>query len=203
MNAGAPGRGRKIATVALLLLFAVAAVFYIHACIGIVQQAHLDERRPADAIVVFGAAEYYGRPSPVLRARLDHGLDLFRQDMAPFIVTTGGKGRDPRFSEGGVGHDYLAAHGVPDASLIEETMGGDTAESAQRVAVIMRTNGLHTCLAVSDAFHLFRVKRLMAREGIECYASPRPGSIPRFLWARFWAVQREAFSYTLWVLNIT
>ena len=131
MTAVASGRGRKFVTVALLLLFAVAALFYIHTCTGIVQQAHLDERRPADAIVVFGAAEYYGRPSPVLRARLDHGLDLFRQDMAPFIVTTGGKGKDPRFSEGGVGHDYLAAHGVPDASLIEETMGGDTAESAR------------------------------------------------------------------------
>jgi uncharacterized SAM-binding protein YcdF (DUF218 family) len=203
MTAVASGRGRKFVTVALLLLFAVAALFYIHTCTGIVQQAHLDERRPADAIVVFGAAEYYGRPSPVLRARLDHGLDLFRQDMAPFIVTTGGKGKDPRFSEGGVGHDYLAAHGVPDASLIEETMGGDTAESAQRVAVIMRTNGLHSCLAVSDAFHLFRVKRLMAREGMECYASPRPGSIPHSVWARFWAVQREAFSYTLWKLHIT
>jgi uncharacterized SAM-binding protein YcdF (DUF218 family) len=203
MTAVASGRGRKFVTVALLLLFAVAALFYIHTCTGIVQQAHLDERRPADAIVVFGAAEYYGRPSPVLRARLDHGLDLFRQDMAPFIVTTGGKGKDPRFSEGGVGHDYLAAHGVPDASLIEETMGGDTAESAQRVAVIMRTNGLHSCLAVSDAFHLFRVKRLMAREGMDCYASPRPGSIPHSVWARFWAVQREAFSYTLWKLHIT
>ena len=203
MSAVAPSRGRKIAAVVLLLLLAACFVFYIHTCISIVRQAHTDERRPTDAIVVFGAAEYYGRPSPVLRARLDHGLDLFRQDMAPFIITTGGSGKDPRFSEGGVGHDYLAAHGAPDASLIEETHGGDTAESAERVAVIMRTNGLHSCLAVSDAFHLFRVKRLMADQGMECYASPRPGSIPHSLGARFWAVQREAFSYALWKLHLT
>jgi uncharacterized SAM-binding protein YcdF (DUF218 family) len=123
--------------------------------------------------------------------------------MAPFLISTGGSGGDPRFSEGGVGHDYLAAHGVPDAALIEETLGGDTAQSAQRVAVIMRVNGLRTCLAVSDAYHLFRVKRLMAGEGMECYASPRPGSIPRTFWTRFWAVQREAFSYCLWKLHIT
>jgi uncharacterized SAM-binding protein YcdF (DUF218 family) len=203
MSAVAPSRGRRIAAVVLLILLAACFVFYIHTCTAIVRQAHTDERRPTDAIVVFGAAEYYGRPSPVLRARLDHGLDLFRQDMAPFIITTGGSGKDPRFSEGGVGHDYLAAHGVPDASLIEETHGGDTAESAERVAVIMRTNGLHSCLAVSDAFHLFRVKRLMADQGMECYASPRPGSISHSLWARFWAIQREAFSYTLWTLHLT
>src|ERR1019366_5553355 len=196
-------RGRKIAAAILLACFAAAVVFFVHTCLAIVEQAYHDERRPADTIVVFGAAEYYGRPSPVLRARLDHGLDLFRQDMAPFIITTGGSGKDPRFSEGGVGHDYLAAHGVPDASLIEETHGGDTAESAERVAVIMRTNGLHSCLAVSDAFHLFRVKRLMADQGMECYASPRPGSIPHSLGARFWAVQREAFSYALWKLHLT
>ena len=203
MTTVSPRRGRKIAAILLALLFAGAILFYIHACIAITQQAHDDERRPADAIVVFGAAEYAGRPSPVLRARLDHGLDLFRQDMAPFVITTGGNGGDPRYSEGGVGHDYLAAHGVPDGALIEETIGGDTAQSAERVSVIMRVNGLHTCLAVSDAYHLFRVKKLMAGEGMECYASPRPGSIPKTRWARFWAVQREAFSYCLWKLHIT
>ena len=203
MTPAAPHRGRKIAAVLFLLVILAVLAFYIRTCIGIVQQAHNDERHPADAIVVFGAAEYYGRPSPVLRARLDHGLDLFRQDMSQFIITTGGKGKDPRFSEGGVGHDYLLGHGVPDASLIEETQGGDTAESSERVSVIMRTNGMHTCLAVSDAYHLYRVKRLMADQGMACYGSPRPGSIPHSAWARFWAVQREAFSYALWKLHLT
>lgn len=203
MSAASPLRGRRTLAIILFLAFAAALVFYIHTCFSVAQQAQRDERRPADAIVVFGAAEYYGRPSPVLRLRLDHGLDLYRQDLAPFVITTGGSGKDPRFSEGGVGHAYLLAHGVPDAALIEETQGGDTAESAERVAVIMRANGMHTCLAVSDAYHLFRVKRLMANEGMQCFASPRPGSIPRSLWVRFWAVQREAFSYSLWKLHLT
>jgi uncharacterized SAM-binding protein YcdF (DUF218 family) len=203
MNTASPPRGRRALAVVLLVVLLAAVAFYIHTCLGINRQAQRDERRPADAIVVFGAAEYYGRPSPVLRLRLDHGLDLYRQDLAPFVITTGGSGKDPRFSEGGVGHAYLLARGVPDAALIEETQGGDTAESAARVAVIMRANGMRTCLAVSDAFHLFRVKRLMASEGMECYASPRPGSIPHGAWARFWAVQREAFSYTLWKLHLT
>ncbi len=194
---------RKTAALALAVVLAGAVLFYAWACLRVTQQAAVDERRPVDAIVVFGAAEYSGRPSPVLRARLDHGLDLFRQDVAPYVITTGGSGGDLHYSEGGVGRDYLLKNGVPEASLIAETQGGDTAQSAERVAVIMRKNGLKTCLAVSDAYHLFRVKRMMEEEGVECYGSPRPGSIPRTGWARFWAVQREAFSYFLWKFHLT
>ena len=194
---------RKLVALVLTIVVAGAVVFYAYTCLRIVRQANVDERHPADAIVIFGAAEYSGRPSPVLRARLDHGLDLFRQDMAPFVITTGGSGGDPHFSEGGVGHDYLLSHGVPDGALIEETQGGDTEQSAERVTVIMRANGLKTCLAVSDAYHMFRVKRMMDVQGMECYGSPRPGSIPRSGWLRFWAVQREAFSYSLWKLHLT
>ena len=105
-------------------------------------QANLDQSRPADAIVVFGAAEYVGRPSPVFRARLDHAYDLFQQGLAPLIITTGGAGNDPKFSEGQVGRDYLAKRGVPDVNLIAETQGGDTEQSARRVAVIMEANDL-------------------------------------------------------------
>ncbi|ABF41612.1 protein of unknown function DUF218 [Candidatus Koribacter versatilis Ellin345] len=198
-----PFARRKIAALVLTVVVAGALFFYAWTCVRVMQQAETDERRPVDAIVVFGAAEYSGRPSPVLKARLDHGLDLFRQDMAPFVITTGGAGGDLHFSEGGVGRDYLLKNGVPDASLIGETQGGDTAQSAERVAVIMRTNGMKTCLAVSDAYHLFRVKRMMEEQGMECYGSPRPGSVPRTFWARFWAIQREAFSYCLWKLRVT
>src|SRR6476660_10620867 len=83
----------------------------------IVNQAGQDEARPADAIVVFGAAEYDGRPSPVYKARLDHANALFRQGLAPLVVTTGGAAADPKFSEGGVGHDYLMRRGVPESAL--------------------------------------------------------------------------------------
>ena len=100
--------------------------------------------------MVFGAAEYAGRPSPVYRARLEHARDLFERGLAPLIITTGGAGGDPKFSEGQVGHDYLLAHGVPEADLIAETQATDTNESVHRVATIMRTNSLHSALLVSD-----------------------------------------------------
>src|SRR5262250_942053 len=109
-----------VAIVAAVLVW-VAAIFWL-----VSRQADRDESRKADAIVVFGAAEYVGHPSPVYRARLDHAYTLFRQGLAPVIITTGGSGKDPTFSEGQVGRDYLAKRGVPDVNLIAETQAGDT-----------------------------------------------------------------------------
>ena len=166
-------------------------------------QASLDQDRPADAIVVFGAAEYVGHPSPVFRARLDHARELFARGMAPLIITTGGAGRDPKFSEGQVGRDYLAKHGVPDVNLIAETQGTDTEHSARRVAVIMDANNLKSALLVSDAYHLYRARRMMEREGIVVYTSPRPDSIPKTAWGRWLAALREAVSYLLYRLHMT
>jgi len=175
-----------------------AVVILVFTAAAIARQGAVDEARSADAIVVFGAAEYAGRPSPVYRARLDHGFDLFEQGRAPLVITTGGAGADPRFNEGGVGRDYLARRGVPDSSLIAETQGSDTAESAQRVAAILHVNGMHSIVAVSDAYHIFRIKRLMARQGISAYGSPRSGSVPRTTSARISAALREAVSYLFW-----
>ncbi len=157
-----------------------------------------DEARPAEAIVVFGAAEYSGRPSPVFKARLDHAFDLYQRGIAPVVITTGGFGGDPRFSEGGVGRDYLSRRGIPDSSLIAETQSADTAESADRVTAILRANGWHTVVAVSDAYHLFRVKQFLARKGVTAYASPRPDSIPKSRGARAEAALREAVSLIFW-----
>jgi uncharacterized SAM-binding protein YcdF (DUF218 family) len=171
--------------------------------VRIVRTAKLQEARSADAIVVFGAAEYSGHPSPVLKARLDHGFDLFERGIAPVVIVTGGAASDPTFSEGGVGHDYLERRGVPERNLIAETQGRDTAESAVRVAVIMRTNGLHSCVAVSDAYHVFRIRKLLEHEAIgPVYVSPRPDSKPRGALQRFFAVLREATSYLLWKLGV-
>ncbi len=130
-------------------------------------------------MVVFGAAEYSGRPSPVLRARLDHAYDLFQRGLAPVVITTGGAGEDPQFSEGGVGHDYLMHRGIPDSKLIAETQGSDTARSAERVGVIMRANGMHSCVAVSDAYHVYRIRQLLEHEGVQVYTAPRPDSRPK------------------------
>jgi uncharacterized SAM-binding protein YcdF (DUF218 family) len=181
-------------------LFAVTVVTFAVAALFIIGQANRDEARPADAIVVFGAAEYAGRPSPVYRARLDHAYDLFERGLAPFVITTGGAGADPKFNEGGVGRDYLLRRGIPDSSLIAETQGEDTAESAQRVSAILHRNGMHNVIAVSDAYHIFRIKRLMRRHGIVAFGSPRPGSVPRTLGAKIVAVLRESASYIFWRL---
>ena len=172
--------------------------------IRIVREGSRQELHAADAIVVFGAAEYSGRPSPVLRARLGHAFDLFQRGLASVVITTGGAASDPSFSEGGVGRDYLEHRGIPERNLIAETQGSDTAQSAVRVAVIMRANGLHSCVAVSDAYHVFRIKKLLEHEGIgPVYVSPRPESRPHSVVQRAYAVLREACSYLLWKLGMT
>jgi uncharacterized SAM-binding protein YcdF (DUF218 family) len=178
------------------------AVFLGISSLQIVHEAGLQEVHPADAIVVFGAAEYAGRPSPVFRARLDHAYDLFQRGTAPVVITTGGSAADPTFSEGGVGHDYLMHRGIPEAKLIAETQGTDTASSAERVAVIMRTNRMRTCVAVSDEYHVFRIRKLLEHEGVQVRVAPRPDSRPRSLWQRALAVLREAASYVAWRLHI-
>jgi uncharacterized SAM-binding protein YcdF (DUF218 family) len=187
--------------VVALAATAVAAFLGISSA-RIVHEAGLQEIHPADAIVVFGAAEYAGRPSPVFRARLDHAYDLFQNGAAPVVITTGGSAADPTFSEGGVGHDYLMHRGIPESKLIAETQGSDTASSAERVAVIMRANRMHSCVAVSDAYHVFRIRRLLEHEGVQVYVAPRPDSRPRSTWQRAVAVLREAASYTAWRLHL-
>jgi len=169
----------------------------------IMREANYDQARPVDAIVVFGAAEYVGHPSPIYRARLEHAYELFERGLAPLIITTGGSGKDPKFSEGQVGRDYLSTLGVPDVNLIAETQAGDTEQSAQRVAVILQANELNSALLVSDAYHLYRAKRMMEREGITVYISPRPDSIPKTGWGRWLSALREAVSYTLYRLHMT
>jgi len=182
-----------LAAVALLFALVVAIT-----SIRIVHEAGKQELHPADAIVVFGAAEYAGRPSPVLRARLDHAYDLYAKRLAPVIITTGGAAEDPSYSEGGVGHDYLMRRGVPEHNLIAETLGTDTAHSAERLGVIMRANGMKSCLAVSDEYHVFRIKKLLEHEGMTVYVAPRTGSRPKGIFQRMISVLREALSYLAW-----
>lgn len=187
-----------IVAVLLPLTFLAITAFQV------VHSASLQELHRADALVVFGAAEYYGRPSPVLRARLNHAFDLYQLHLAPVIITTGGAADDPKFSEGGVGEDHLRKLGVPESALIAETQGSNTAESARRVAVIMHANGLHSCIAVSDAYHVFRIRKLLEHEGVgPVYIAPRPDSRPHGVFQRAWAVLRESTSYLFWRLGIT
>src|SRR5258708_3835883 len=188
----------------LILVRAGIAGFLSATSIRIVRTASLQETRPANAVVVFGAAEYSGPPSPVLRAGLDHGFDLFRRGVAPVVITTGGAAADPRFSEGGVGRDYLMHRGIPERNLIAETQGRDTAEAAVRVAVIMRANRLHRWVAGCDALQAVRIRKLLEYQGLgPVYVAPRPDSRPRSVVQRTVAVLREATSYLLWKLGMT
>jgi uncharacterized SAM-binding protein YcdF (DUF218 family) len=116
-----------------------------------------------------------GRPSPVLHARLDHAVDLYRRQIAPLVITLGGGAdRDSGDTEGGVGRDYLLANGVPIDRIIAETTSMDTAEQVDRLAEIAQQNGLHHIVVVSDGTHLFRIRALCLAAGLDVYTSPRP-----------------------------
>jgi uncharacterized SAM-binding protein YcdF (DUF218 family) len=188
-------------------LFALAVAAFALTVIGIAvrvqRAATVDDPRPAGAIVVFGAAEYAGRPSPVFRARLDHAYNLFRRGVAPLIITTGSGAKDPKYTEGGVGRDYLISRGIPDLNLIAETRSNDTAQSARRTATILRANRIPDCVAVSDAYHMYRVTEMLTAQGILVRPSPRPASIPRTFVGRWSAALREALSYLLWKIHVT
>ena len=164
--------------------------------------AERDEARAADAIAIFGAAEYDGRPSPVLRARLDHALDLYSHNLAPMVITLGGGDEGDQHSEGGVGHDYLLAHGVPETAIIAETQSDNTEESTARLAVIARKNHLNRIIVVSDGTHLFRIHALCERLGLQVYTSPRPVGRSISWQESFSRMAHEIISYTAWRLHL-
>ncbi len=186
----------------LLLALMGAAGWVAHVYSEIRFYATHDQARPADAIAVFGAAEYDGRPSPVLRARLDHGLALYREKLAPLMVTLGGGDPAERHSEGGVGEDYLLAHGVPESAIIAETQSGNTRESAERLAVIAQANHLRRIDVVSDGTHLFRTHALCAANGLTVYTSPRVEAKALPVDARAERLMHEIVSYTAFRLHL-
>ncbi|HTX40490.1 MAG TPA: YdcF family protein [Acidobacteriaceae bacterium] len=165
--------------------------------------ANRDNARPADAIAVFGAAEYDGRPSPVLRARLDHALNLYQRGLAPLVITLGGGYEaDAQHSEGDVGADYLMAHGVPENAIIAETESDDTEQSAERLTVIAHENGLQRIIAVSDGTHLFRIHAICEHDGLQVFTSPRPPGRGIPLGIRAKRLTHEILSYTAWRLGL-
>ena len=164
--------------------------------------AILDQAAPSDAIGVFGAAEYDGHPSPVFRARLDHAHNLYDRGIAPLVITLGGNGGDEH-SEGAVGREYLMGAGVPESAIIAETESRSTSESARRIAVIARTNGLHRLVIVSDGTHMFRIHAICAADGLNVLTSPRPRSAAEVADAPDWdAMSHEIITYTLWRLHL-
>src|SRR6516164_3957338 len=143
------------------IALAALLIYVAFLSLRIEQQSTRDEAQPADVILVLGAAEYRGRPSQVLRARLDHALELYERKLAPRILTTGGAGGDPVFTEGGVGRSYLMSRGVPSEAVIVETEGESTVHSTALAAEIIRRMGLNSVIVVSDGYHVYRVKRML------------------------------------------
>lgn len=153
-------------------LLVIAVLGYVAVLGWVWRVSRLDERSPADAIVVLGAAQYNGRPSPVLKARLDHAIELYRAGLAPMVVVTGGIGTGDRVSEATVGHRYLRSHLIPDSAIIVRPDGRTTEESMRSVAEWMHERELARTLLVSDPFHMARL-RLEARYArLEAFVSP-------------------------------
>ena len=157
----------------LLLLLAVIAWFsWVYHQIN--ATAQIDNAQPADAIAVFGAAEYAGRPSPVLHARLDKAVSLYQRGMAPVIITLGGgSDKDSGRTEGGVGRDYLLANGIPFDRIIAETNSVDTEQQVEHLAGIADRQHFQHIIVVSDGTHLYRIALLCRRAGLDVYTSPR------------------------------
>jgi uncharacterized SAM-binding protein YcdF (DUF218 family) len=186
----------------LAVAAASLAVFYTGwISLRVEQQSTRDEARPADVILVLGAAEYRGKPSPVLRARLDHALDLYHKGLAPRIMTTGGAGGDPLFTEGGVSEDYLIEWGVPSEAIVVENEGSTTVQSIALAGERMRRMQLKSVIVVSDGYHIYRVKKMLESDGLEVYGSPRPERAHDSLRER-WNYLKQAVGYILWTWGV-
>jgi uncharacterized SAM-binding protein YcdF (DUF218 family) len=209
MKRKARPRRHNIVIRTVLWLLALAVVAGVGWCwwvyVQIERYAGLDQAAPSDAIGVFGAAEYDGKPSPVYRARLDHALSLYSRGIAPLIITLGGAGGDD-YSEGAVGREYLMGQGVPESAIIAETVSRNTEDSARRIAVIARANGLRRLVIVSDGTHLFRIHEICAADGLDVLTSPRPRVLVEGVTnenvGEFERMAHEILSYTAWRMHL-
>ena len=200
-----PARPRKRHVLLRLLgiVLLIAAVWFGWVYMQIQAVANRDDATSADAIAVFGAAEYSGRPSPVLHARLDKAVELYREQIAPIVITLGGgSDKDSGKTEGGVGRDYLLANGVPYNKIVAETYSIDTEQQVQRLALIAQRLHLGHIVVVSDGTHLFRIAELCRRAGLNVYTSPRArlGNIDDYDSAK--RTMHEVLSYTALRLDL-
>jgi uncharacterized SAM-binding protein YcdF (DUF218 family) len=152
----------------VLLIFLYLSVTFVQVWMA----SRRDEARPSDAIVVLGAAEYDGRPSPVLAARLDHAILLYEKGIAPVIVVTGGKEPGDRFTEAGASAAYLHQHAIPDRAILRETTGRTSWESLEAAARFLEDGGMKRVVLVSDPYHSARIKAIAHEVGLDAVTSP-------------------------------
>jgi len=177
----------RIAVRALALLAIIAFGYFLVTFLQVWRAARADDRRPSQAIVVLGAAQYNGRATPVLRARLDHAADLYREKVAPMVVVTGGKQPGDRFTEATVGADYLHSRGVPESAILRETTSRSSWESLQAASRFLRARHITRVVLVSDPFHSLRIRLIASELGLDPVTSPTRTSPIRGLeeWRRF------------------
>ena len=150
----------------------VAILAWIAMVVAVIVVGARDQAAPANAIVVLGAAQYEGHPSPVLRARLDHALELYQRSLAPLVIVTGGTGAGDTTSEAQVGRRFLLEHGVPDSAIVMETRGLTTSQSVHAVAAIVSALPGRRVILVSDPFHMLRLSILARALGLTPLTSP-------------------------------
>ena len=167
-SGGSQGVFVRVALTGIVVVVVVAG----YAAYRIWDQAGRDERRAADAIVVMGAAQYDGRPSPLFAARLDHAIDLYHDGVAPRLIVTGGKREGDRTTEAASAREYAVRHDVPEHAILLEDTSRTTLQSIRGVETLMRDEGLESAVFVSDPSHMLRVLRMAADVGIDAYGSP-------------------------------
>lgn len=169
---------------ALTSILVVASVWLLSLALVIAWE-RLDTRKPAHAIVVLGAAQWDGKPSPVLRARVDHAIQLWRRGLAPLLIVTGGRGPGDTTTEAAVERRYAMSHGVPASAIRVEAESRSTSESLRNVAAMLN-EGAREVILVSDPFHMLRLSILARRFGLRPHSSPTRTSPISANRAEFW-----------------
>lgn len=162
----------KLALKALVGVLAAGVLYLAVTFVQVWQAARADQARPAEAIVVFGTAQYNGVPSPVLAARLDHAIELYRKDLAPFIVVTGGNQPGDQYTEATASANYLIQRGVPDEDVLREVSGTSSWQSLAAAANFLDDRDINDVLLVSDPFHSLRIRAMASELGLEAHSSP-------------------------------
>jgi uncharacterized SAM-binding protein YcdF (DUF218 family) len=196
-------RGKKFLFQLLFTYLPLITLIYILGLYGLIRHTAVkDDAQEADIIIVFGAAQYNGRPSPVFKARLDHTVSLFKRNYANKIMTTGGHGLDTRFTEAEVGKEYLVKQNIPVDRIVTEPRGSTTLDTIEKVMKFLKLQNLGKVIAVSDGFHLFRIKQIFRDHQIVAYGSPvKHSPIESKFKSRVWASLREVFVYTAYLAH--
>jgi uncharacterized SAM-binding protein YcdF (DUF218 family) len=160
--------GWRVALLGATLVFLYLAVTFVQVWLA----SRRDEARPSQAIIVLGAAQYNGTPSPVLAARLDHAIDLYRAHIAPTIVVTGGQQPGDKYTEAGASADYLHEHGVADSAILRETTGRTSWESLRAAATFLDSRHMTRVVLVSDPYHSARIAAIAHEVGLNAVTSP-------------------------------